>query len=244
MIEKLYANLIRTTRSFTNSIDRRNIEEGNMVTSTLTDMINRISFMMRADAESKILENRLIKEMKKLSKEMFVKTNNKSVYLKKLQKNIDYLAWVNKNRKINLSARNRTVGQKEIFFAYLGDNIGSEQNGRRPVIILQNNIGNTKGNTTIVAPVTTHKKSINYDNTVHRYYVKIMQNGIERRKYLDFYEVPLRLENNPSGLYGFVNVMHLREIDRKRIDGSCRGIATDQCFENIIKAITKNLDCS
>ena len=56
--------------------------------------------------------------------------------------------------------------------------------------------------------------------------------------------MPLRLENNPSGLYGFVNVMHLREIDRKRIDGSCRGIATDQCFKNIIKAINKNLDCS
>ena len=52
----------------------------------------------------------------------------------------------------------------------------------------------------------------------------------------------LRLENNPSGLYGFVNVMHLREIDRKRIDGACQGIATDQCFKNIIKAINKNLN--
>ena len=35
--------------------------------------------------------------------------------------------------------------------------------------------------------------------------------------------------------------MHLREIDRKRIDSSCLGIATEKCFEEIIKAINKNL---
>lgn len=65
----------------------------------------------------------------------------------------------------------------------------------------------------------------------------------KKRKYLDFYEVPLRLEGKPNGLYGFVNVMHIREIDRKRIDSACQGIATDKCFDDIIKAINKNLTC-
>lgn len=62
-----------------------------------------------------------------------------------------------------------------------------------------------------------------------------------KRKYLDFYEVPLRLEGKANGLYGFVNITHMREIDRKRIDGNCLGVATNQCFDDIIKAITKNL---
>ena len=62
-----------------------------------------------------------------------------------------------------------------------------------------------------------------------------------RESILDFYEIPLRLEGNSNGIYGFVNVMHIRAIDRKRIDSKCLGIATDKCFDNIIKAINKNL---
>ena len=129
----------------------------------------------------------------------------------------------------------------QTHFAHLGDNIGSEQNGRRPVIILQNNTGNTKANTTIIAPITTHQKRIKWDNTQRKHYVEIIEAGITKRKYLDFYEIPLRLEGRPSGLYGFVNVMHIREIDRKRIDSHCVGIATDKCFDDIISAINKNL---
>lgn len=240
-IEKIYDDLIRTLRIFTNSINRNDEKEKNMVASTLSDIINRIVFIMKNDPESKDIENRLVREFKKLSKEMFVKTNNRALYIDKMQRNVDYMAWVNKARDINLGARKFTVAQKEIFYAFLGDNIGSEQNGRRPVIILQNNTGNIKGNTTVIAPVTTHQNKIKWDDTKHKYYVEIIKEGIVRKKYLDFYEIPLRLEGNTNGLYGFVNVMHIREIDRKRIDSNCLGIATDKCFENIIKAIIKNL---
>lgn len=43
----------------------------------------------------------------------------------------------------------------DIFMADLGQTIGSEQGGRRPVIIIQNNIGNYYSPTTIIAPITT-----------------------------------------------------------------------------------------
>ena len=240
-IEKLYDDLIRILRKFTNSIDRNNSAEKEMVASTLSDIINRILFIMKDDLECKNLENRLIKEFRKLSREMFVKTTNKAIYLEKMQKNIDYLAWVNRTRNINLSTRKYTVAQKEIFYAHLGDNIGSEQNGRRPVIILQNNTGNIKGNITIIAPVTTHQKKVKWDDAKRKYYIEIVKDGAIKNKYLDFYEIPLRLEGNSNGIYGFVNVMHIRAIDRKRIDSKCLGIATDKCFDNIIKAINKNL---
>ncbi|MCM1212327.1 MAG: type II toxin-antitoxin system PemK/MazF family toxin [Blautia sp.] len=241
-IEKLYDDLIHILRQFTNSINRNNINEKEEVISTLSDMINRIAFIMKNDSESKVIDKRLVKELRKLSKEMFVKTTNKAIYLEKMQKNIDYLSWINKARNINLNARKYTVAQKEIFYANLGDNIGSEQNGRRPVIILQNNIGNVNGNTTIIAPVTTHQKKIKWDDVKRKYYIEIVKDGVTKNKYLDFYEVPLRLEANTNGLYGFVNVMHIRGIDRKRIDSRCLGIATDGCFNNIIKAINKNLN--
>ena len=46
------------------------------------------------------------------------------------------------------------VTRGEIYFANLGGNIGSEQGGIRPVLIVQNNKGNKYSSTTLVAPLT------------------------------------------------------------------------------------------
>lgn len=43
----------------------------------------------------------------------------------------------------------------DIFYADLSPSQGSEQGGCRPVIILQNNVGNKHAPTTIVAPITS-----------------------------------------------------------------------------------------
>src|SRR5574344_393606 len=42
----------------------------------------------------------------------------------------------------------------ELYYADLGTGIGSEQNGHRPVVIIQNNVGNKHSPTVIVAAVT------------------------------------------------------------------------------------------
>ena len=44
----------------------------------------------------------------------------------------------------------------ELYYADLGKGIGSEQEGNRPVVIIQNNVGNKYSPTVIVAPVTTN----------------------------------------------------------------------------------------
>ena len=43
----------------------------------------------------------------------------------------------------------------DIFIADLGKGVGSEQQGIRPVIVIQNDIGNMHSPTVIVAPMTT-----------------------------------------------------------------------------------------
>ena len=43
----------------------------------------------------------------------------------------------------------------DIFYADLSPSQGSEQGGLRPVVILQNNVGNKHAPTTIVAPITS-----------------------------------------------------------------------------------------
>ena len=47
-----------------------------------------------------------------------------------------------------------------VYYANLGYNYGSKQSGYRPVLVLQNNIGNRYSNTLIVAPITTRDKKI------------------------------------------------------------------------------------
>ena len=47
----------------------------------------------------------------------------------------------------------------DVYYADLNPVIGSEQGGVRPVVILQNDIGNKHSPTTIVAPMTTQRKT-------------------------------------------------------------------------------------
>lgn len=51
------------------------------------------------------------------------------------------------------------IHKGDVYYADLNPVKGSEQGGVRPVVILQNDIGNKYSSTTIVAPMTTRKKS-------------------------------------------------------------------------------------
>jgi mRNA interferase MazF len=48
----------------------------------------------------------------------------------------------------------------EIYYADLDGALGSEQSGTRPVLVIQNDIGNKFSPTTIIAPITTHEKKL------------------------------------------------------------------------------------
>ena len=48
----------------------------------------------------------------------------------------------------------------QMYYANLNPVIGSEQGGNRPVLVIQNNVGNRFSPTVIVAPITTHIKKM------------------------------------------------------------------------------------
>lgn len=52
--------------------------------------------------------------------------------------------------------RNEKIYRGEIYLARLDPVIGSEQGGVRPVLIIQNNIGNFFSDTVIIAVITSH----------------------------------------------------------------------------------------
>ena len=56
---------------------------------------------------------------------------------------------------------NKNIKRGEIYYADLSPVVGSEQGGIRPVLILQNDMGNKHSPTTIVAAITSRKTKAN-----------------------------------------------------------------------------------
>lgn len=189
------------------------------------------------------LQSEIENEINLLKSRLLKNVPDKAKYIKRLEQNLQYIQWINKKLKISMSSRKYTVAQREIYYCDLGVNIGSEQGENRPVVVLQNDFGNKSGNTTIVAPITSHEKSVQYDNTTNKYYIDTIDEcGNPHRKYLDYYEVPVIIEAGVGNkVWGFVNIAHIREIDRKRICGKKTAIITKDCFKDIKNAIFKNL---
>lgn len=59
---------------------------------------------------------------------------------------------------MNLTQENRAARRGDIYYASLRKNSGSEQGGVRPVLIVQNDIGNRHSPTVIAAAVTNKRK--------------------------------------------------------------------------------------
>ncbi len=103
------------------------------------------------------------------------------------------------------------IKRGKIYYANLCPVVGSEQGGFRPVIILQNDKGNTHGNTTIVAPITSE---------------------------LDKAHMPTHIIFTADGLKkkSMALLEHIRTIDKSRIDRFV-GTADSKTMKRIDHAI-------
>lgn len=105
-----------------------------------------------------------------------------------------------------------------VYYANLNLGIGSEQSGKRPVIVLQNTQGNICSTTTIVVPLT------NYENCKPEIPTHVILDNIE---FLPYKSVAL--------------VEQMRVIDKKRIM-SYMGQLEDEYLELIDKKIITALN--
>ena len=83
------------------------------------------------------------------------------------------------------------IRRNEIYLANLGNTVGSEERGVRPVLIIQNDIGNKHSTTTIIIPITEATimaeqiKVIDKKRLLHRIdilpekYVEVVNNAIK-----------------------------------------------------------------
>lgn len=96
-----------------------------------------------------------------------------------------------------------------IFYADLNPIVGSEQSGFRPVIIIQNDIGNEYSPTTIIVPISTKKDKKLPTHIPIKQFNKIRPNSIalvEQIRVID--------KNRLKGFVGIIDEEQLNMIDK------------------------------
>lgn len=120
------------------------------------------------------------------------------------------------------------IRRNEIYLANLGRTIGSEERGIRPVLIIQNDIGNKYSPTTIVIPITKRVENNNIIPThikIHpfgrmRYEATIMA---EQLKVVDKRRLLKRIEILPEIYVNKVNdaIRIATNLELKQVDKTC-----------------------
>lgn len=185
----------------------------------------------------------ITKELSTLSSKLLKGKNNINLYGKFLEENLEYAKWLNREFDLRSSEVPSVVKKREVFYAELGINLGSEQSLKRPVVVLQNNAANAKSDTVIIAPITTYARGDIITDENGAMFIKSIKDGKEHLKKMGFYNVLINLEEGyKQEIVGFINVGHLKEISKKRMSKHPVATITEENFVEIQKAIIKNLD--
>lgn len=112
----------------------------------------------------------------------------------------------------------RQILRGDLYYAELGKGIGSEQRGYRPVLIIQNNVGNKHSPTVIIASITS-KTGIKAKLPTH--YFMNAECGLQA----------------PS----LILAEQIRTIDKRRLD-SYIGHLSNEHMKNINNALSISLN--
>ena len=106
---------------------------------------------------------------------------------------------------------NRTYLRGDMYYADLGRGIGSEQEGYRPVLILQNNTGNKYSPTVIVAAISS---KVDAKAKLPTHYLLQAENGLELPS-LVLLEQLRTIDKKRLGAYiGHLEEQHIRRLNR------------------------------
>ena len=104
----------------------------------------------------------------------------------------------------------KTYLRGDLYYADLGHGIGSEQKGTRPVVIIQNNVGNKHSPTVIIAAVTS-KANVKAKLPTH-YYLDA-GNGLVQPSLVLLEQIRTVDKRRLSGYIGRLDEEHIRGIN-------------------------------
>lgn len=109
------------------------------------------------------------------------------------------------------------IQRGDIFYCNLGteNRIGNEQRGNRPVIVIQNNVGNKFSATVIVVPITssTTKPNIPTHFKLENVYAEVYYPSTVLCEQI--YTISIdRLKNSRSGQYEYLDTLNRRDMEK------------------------------
>lgn len=104
----------------------------------------------------------------------------------------------------------RKIIRGDIFYADLGKGLGSEQKGYRPVLIIQNNVGNRYSPTVIIASITS-KVGVKAKLPTH-YYINT-ESGLEAPSVVLLEQIRTIDKKRLDSYIGHLNDKHIMEIN-------------------------------
>lgn len=103
----------------------------------------------------------------------------------------------------------KEIKRGEIYYANLCPVVGSEQGGLRPVVILQNDVGNKYSPTTIVAAITSKRTKAALPT-----HVKIEVNGLSKRSIVMLEQVRTIDKERITEYVGLLDSLSMDYIER------------------------------
>ena len=128
------------------------------------------------------------------------------------QEQMEYLRNYREMRENN----NMEIKRGDLFYAALDETyVGSEQTGVRPVVILQNNIGNEYSPTVIVAPITSKVNSKSIIPT--HVYIKGYKNRLKQNSLILTEQIRAIDKQKLRYYIGALDIGELRKVDKALI---------------------------
>lgn len=118
-----------------------------------------------------------------------------------------------------------TINKGDIYYASLDPIVGSEQNGTRPVVVIQNDIGNKYSPTVLVAPLTSKVKS-KHNLPTH---VLVKSEHIKHNSIVLLEQIRVL---DKSRLISYVDTLTKEEIKKLDIGIIKSFNITDECFND------------
>ena len=100
------------------------------------------------------------------------------------------------------------IKRGDIFYADLDPVVGSEQGGVRPVLVVQNNVGNKHSPTVVVVPISSVRKK---DLPVH---IQIRYSGVPRNSTVFAEQIRTIDRRRLQKYVGSLDREFMKEIDR------------------------------
>lgn len=132
------------------------------------------------------------------------------------------------------------VSRGEIWQCELGQNVGSEQNESRPVLIIQNDVNNKLSPNTIIAPLTSLENRSNNNQPLTQKEIEEIRSNLRATEVLLLPTDVKKGEKKTIAKPSILMCQNIREINKERLEFRITQI-DETLWEKIDKAIKSSL---